>query len=68
MRAYKPNRAIDHRFSPQWRWQEFLQQDSFWGSQFTDVEAANEPFGNWNELIGLIANTVAANRALISRM
>ena len=68
MQEYKPNRDIGHRFSEQWRWEEFLQKYSFWGSQYTNVNAANQHFNNWNELIGLIANTVAANRALISRM
>ena len=63
-----PNPAIDNRFSPMWNWEEFKQK-TFWGSKFFDIDSAKNPFTNWNELIGLIANTVASSRAVMqSRM
>ena len=55
---------IDHRFSSQWAWEEFKTRP-FWGARFTDENAAREPFSNWAELIGLIANTVARSRAML---
>ncbi len=61
----KPDTAIDWRFSSQWKWEEFKQK-SFWGNKFDDVLAARTPFSNWTELIGLIANTVASSRAIMS--
>ena len=68
MRKYKPNPAISHRFGPDWSWGEFLEQISFWGAQYTDVDATRQPFDNWAELIGVIANNVAASRALVDTM
>ena len=68
MQEHKPNPDIGHRFSEQWHWGEFLRTGSFWGPRYTNVNAANQPFDNWNELIGLIADTVPSNRALTSRM
>ena len=60
-----PNPAIDNRFSPMWNWEEFKQK-TFWGSKFYDIEAAKTPYSHWNELIGLIANTVASSRVVMN--
>ncbi|MFM7987645.1 MAG: hypothetical protein ACKPKO_50860, partial [Candidatus Fonsibacter sp.] len=40
--------------------------DTFWGNQLNDETVARSPYSNWNELIGLIANTVASSRAITS--
>ena len=60
-----PNPAIDWRFSSQWMWEEFKQK-TFWGCKFYDIEAAKTPYSHWNELIGLIANTVASSRVVMN--
>jgi hypothetical protein len=39
----------------------------FTGAFLSAEEAQQEPFDNWTELIGLIANVVAASRAMIIR-
>ena len=61
-----PNSAIDYRFSSLWKWQEF-KKTTFWGAKFTSIEEARNPFTNWTELIGLVANTVASSRAIIDQ-
>ena len=67
LKEMTPSSDIDHRFQGNWKWAEFKTR-TFWGAKFTDETAARDPFSNWTELIGLIANTVASNRDLISRM
>ena len=59
----KPSSNIDHRFSDQWEWEEFKKK-TFWGAKFTSLEEARNPFKNWSELIGIIANSVASARAV----
>ena len=66
--AMTPSAAIDDRFSSSWRWAEFKERGVFYGSKFSDDVAAREPFTNWTELIGLLANTIASSRALLSKM
>ena len=46
---------------------EHQQQFGFHGAQFKDVEAVQTPYSNWNELIGIVANHVAASRAMLRR-
>jgi len=37
------------------------------GRHFTDVEAARQPYNNWNELIGIFASHLRANREMALR-
>ena len=37
------------------------------GRHFTDVEAARQPYNNWNELIGIFAAHLRANREMSLR-
>ena len=39
-------------------------EHGFYGTRFTDVSTAHEPYSNKNELIRLIANHVVASRAM----
>lgn len=57
--------SIEHRFSGKWQWTEFKEKGYFYGSKLKDIEAARAPFSNWNELIGIVANTVAASKAIL---
>ena len=38
----------------------------FWGAKLMDEIAVKEPYSNWKELIGLIANHVVASRTILS--
>ena len=55
---------IDYRFSSQWKWEEFKEKGCFHGNQFTNLHDAREPYDNFGELIGLVANMVASLKAV----
>ena len=38
------------------------------GAHLTDLDAARAPFDNWNEMIGIFANHVAASRSIAARL
>ena len=64
LKEMTPSADLDYKLCDRtWEWTEFKQK-KFWGAFFDSVEAANNPFKNWPELIGLIANSVASARAL----
>ena len=46
---------------------EHQKQFGFHGTQLRDVDAAQSPYSNWNELIAIVANHVAAQRAMYRR-
>ena len=54
--------------SGKWHYQDIAAKGYVMGSHFTSEEAAREPFSNFNELIGIFANHVAASRRFLSRM
>jgi len=59
--------SIEHRFSSNWKYEVYKQQGFFWGSVLSEEAASLPPYSNWNELIGLFANPVAASRAIVKR-
>ena len=67
LKKYEVSSSIDGRFSSSRRWEEFKARGHFWGNQLNDETVARTPYSNWNELIGLISNTVASSRAIASR-
>ena len=64
---FKWDAIIEHRFSDKWNWTKFRDCGFFMGNRLPDAVAAREPFSNWNELIALIGNTVAASYAIAHR-
>ena len=60
--------GIQWRLSGAWDYQPIKQRGYFVGAFLSKEEATKQPYSNWTELIGLIANCVAAARATLSRM
>ena len=54
--------------SGKWHYEDIAARGYVMGSHFTSEDAAREPFSNFNELIGIFANHVAASRRFLSRM
>jgi hypothetical protein len=59
-----PNETIKNRFSGKWKWEEFKEKCCFYGNQFAKLDEAREPYDNFNELIGLVANVLASPKAV----
>ena len=59
---------IENRLSSMWDYQPIKDRGYFVGTTLDPTEAKKEPFTNWTELIGLIANCVAASRATMSML
>ena len=64
---FKWDPSIENRFSDKWGWTKFRDCGYFMGNRLPDDVAAREPFSNWNELIALIGNTIAASYGIIRR-
>ena len=64
---FKWDSSIENRFSANWGWEKFRDNGFFMGNRLPDTAAAREPFSNWNELIALIGNTIAASNAIARR-
>ena len=60
--------SIENRLSSMWDYQPIKDRGYFVGTFLDPTEAKKEPFTNWTELIGLIANCVAASRATMSML
>ena len=61
-----PQKALDRLHAGKWDF-EYQKEHGFYGANLTDVSAAHEPYSNWIELTGTIANHVACSRAMLRR-
>ena len=61
-------KAAQYRMSKKWHFEEIQKIGYVMGAHLTDLEAARAPFENWNEMIGIMGNHVAACRSIVSRL
>ena len=61
-------KEADWRMSSKWDFKEIKEIGYVMGVHLTDVESARAPFENWNEMIGIFANHVAASRSIAARL
>ena len=50
-----------------WNLRPILDKGFVMGAHFTDVEGAREPYNNWNEMIGVLANHIRSGQELLER-
>jgi hypothetical protein len=63
----RPSSDIDHRFSSLWKWEEFKARQKFYGAKYPSEATARQPYSNWTELIGLVANIIASSAAILNK-